>query len=459
MSAALNEIGTPERPLRVAIVGAGPSGFYTADALLRSKKSVKVDLYDRLPTPFGLVRGGVAPDHPNIKAVIRIYERTAALPGFQLVGNVMIGRDITTEELRRSYDQVVFCTGCEDDARMGIEGEDLIGSHSATAFVGWYNGHPDYAEETFDLTTQVAVVVGVGNVAIDVARVLVRDPHELAITDIASYATDSLHESQVHTVWLLGRRGPAQAAFSPAEIIELSECCDLVVRPEDLAADPLLDSPDLDTNTSRNVKFLKEQATKGEGSTDRKVRLCFASSPHRILGKDGRVIGLEVERNVLELGPKGVTARGTGQYEVIPTNLVFRAVGYRGRPLDGLPWDQRLGRLASEGGRLMDPTGPRYGTYVAGWAKRGPSGLIGTNKGDAVATVSVMFEDLAAGRIQPTTEPDLADTLLKSRGVRTVNFTEWTRIDMHEIDRGKPSGKPREKLTDTGAMMRVVEDW
>lgn len=459
MSHDLSEVGTPQRPLRVAIVGAGPSGFYTADALLRSKKTVHVDLYDRLPTPFGLVRGGVAPDHPNIKAVIRIYEKTAALPGFNLVGNVMIGRDITTAELRRSYDMVAYCTGCEDDARMGIEGEDLKGSHSATAFVGWYNGHPDYAEEEFDLTSEIAVVVGVGNVAIDVARVLVRDPHDLAITDIASYATDSLHESKVHTVWLLGRRGPAQAAFSPGEIAELAEVCDLIVRPEDLAADPMVNSPDLDTNTARNIKFLKEQAAKGDTSGYRKVRLCFATSPHRILGENGRVVGLEVERNTLELGPKGVTARGTGQYEVIPTNLVFRAVGYRGRPLEGLPWDQKLGRLASEGGRLVDANGPRYGEYIAGWAKRGPSGLIGTNKGDAVATVNVMFEDLAAGRVQLTSEPDLAESLLKSRNVRTVNFADWSRLDLHEIDRGKPAGKPREKLTDTGAMLRVIEDW
>jgi ferredoxin--NADP+ reductase len=299
----------------------------------------------------------------------------------------------------------------------------------------------------------------VGNVAIDVARVLVRDPATLATTDIAGYASETLRNSQVHTVWLLGRRGPSQAAFSPPEILELSRCCDLVVRPEDLAADPLAESPDLDANASRNVKFLREQAARGEGPGSRKVRLCFATSPRRILGRDGRVVGLEVERNRLEAGPQGVTARGTGQLEVIPASLVFRAVGYRGRPIEGLPWDTRRGRILNRDGRIYeDEDTPRVGEYVAGWAKRGPSGLIGTNKGDAAATVAMMLEDVDMGRVNPAADPGLAAGALEARNVRTVNFRDWSLLDSVEVERGRPAGKPREKLTRQEEMLRTIEE-
>lgn len=447
-------IGTPERPLRVAVVGAGPSGFYAAGALLGSPHVVRVDLFDRLPAPYGLVRGGVAPDHQNIKAVTRAYERTAATEGFRFLGNVRIGQDVSLDGLLASYDQVVLAVGCESAQALGIPGEGLAGSHSATAFVGWYNGHPDHRDLAIDLSCRAAVVVGVGNVAMDVTRVLVRDRDELAATDIAEHALEALRASRITDVYVLGRRGVAQASFSPAEIKEIEELpdVDLVVRPEDAALDPAsaawLEAHG-DKAARANVAFLQEIA--GRPTTKpRRVHLRLRTSPIALHGGE-RVESVELGRNALaDDGRGGVRAVDTGERESLPAGLVFRAVGYRGVPLPGAPFDERTGTIPNAGGRVTrDGEGvPRL--YVVGWAKRGPQGLIGTNRADAKDTVDRMLEDLP--RLPVGERPALAGL-----DGRAVTWEDWGRIDAEEVRRGKARGKIREKFTRVAEALAVLD--
>jgi ferredoxin--NADP+ reductase len=458
-------------PLRIAVFGAGPAGFYAVDELLKQDGGgVTVDLFDRLPTPYGLVRGGVAPDHQKIKAVIRQYEKIAARPGFRFFGNVTFGVDLTIEEVLTHYHQVLFTTGAESDRRMGIPGEDLPGSYPATIFVGWYNGHPDYRDLHFDLSnvTQVAVI-GNGNVAMDVVRVLSRSVATLAKTDIAEYALEVLRKSAVKEVYLLGRRGVAQAAFTNPEIRELaeleSEGTDLVVRPDELELDEvnkqfLAEHADEPTH-QRNVDILRGQIPKGEGQQPRKIRARFFVSPVEVLGKD-RVEGLRLEKNRLVRDEKGnYKAQGTGVYEEISCQMVFRSIGYKGHPLKGVPFDEREGIIPNREGRVIDPETkaivPRV--YVAGWIKRGPSGVIGTNKPDSVATVEAMLADAAQLQtpVNLQLDPDAIPTLLARKNVKAVTFDAWKRIDLVEITAGKKVGKPREKLTTIPELLKAAE--
>jgi len=431
--------------VRIAIIGSGPSGFYAAEALLK-RPGVVVDVFDRLPTPYGLVRGGVAPDHQKIKSVIRAYEKVAAHEGFRFFGNVMLGRDVHVQDLRGLYDQIVYAVGNESDRRLGVPGEELTGSHSATAFVGWYNGHPDHCDDDFDLGCERAAVVGVGNVAMDVTRILAQDPKKLAETDIADYALEALMKSRVREIWLLGRRGPAQAAFSPAEIHEIGELesADLVVRPDEVVPVP----------GNKNVEYLAARAALGEGTKPKKVRLRFCVSPVEILGEGGRVTGLKIERNRLEPDGRGdLRAVGTGEFETLPVGLVFRAVGYRGVKIPGVPFDEKTGKIPNDGGRVLDERGARVpNEYVVGWAKRGPSGLIGTNRQDSVATVHAMEEDAKGGT---PGQPDI-EALLKARGVSYVTFDAWKLLDQHEVDLGAAAKKLREKLVRIEEMLEVV---
>jgi len=451
----MSAVGTAERPLRVAIVGSGPSGFYAAQHLLGGPDTVEVDLVDRLPTPFGLVRGGVAPDHQNIKAVIRAYDKTAKLAGFRFVGNVAIGRDLTLDELRAAYDQVVLAVGCESANPLGIPGQDLPGSHSATAFVGWYNGHPDHRDFVIDLSATAAVVVGVGNVAMDVTRVLVRDRDELAKSDIADHAMQRLREGAVKDVYVLGRRGAAQAAFSPAEIKEIAELdgVSLVVRPEDAALDPASEAwlaEHGDKPTHENVRFLQEIA--GRPPTgDRRVHLRLLTSPVALYG-NGRVEEVELGRNRLEPDGKGdLRAVDTGERERIRAGLVFRAIGYRGTALPGCPFDERKGTIPNEGGRVIDKDGrPIPGLYVVGWAKRGPQGLIGTNRADSKDTVEKMKQDRASLDPAPRTRPAVLDRV-------GVGWTDWERLDAEEIRRGQERSKLREKLVQIEEMVAFLK--
>ncbi len=457
-------LGTPQRPLAVAIVGAGPSGFYAAEALLKAPGlTVRVDLFDRLPTPFGLVRGGVAPDHQKIKSVVAVYEKTAADPRLRFFGAVKLGCDLTAEELAARHDAVIYAVGCESDRHMGIPGEDLAGSHSATEFVGWYNGHPDHRGRTFDLSCGAVAVIGVGNVAMDVTRILSRDAEDLSKTDIAGYALDALRASKVKTVWLLGRRGPAEAAYSPAEIEEIGELstADLVVDPAKAVVDEVSQGELADPAVKKKVEYVQEHAKKGEGSKERKVRLRFRISPVEIIGENGRVTALRIEKNELVSdGKGGVKAVGAGVFETIPVGLVLRSVGYRGIPIPGVPFDEKSGHIPNVDGRVVAASGKPAlpGQYVVGWAKRGPSGLIGTNRADSVATVSSLLADLKAGTLPAATDASLDATLrlLADKKVRALSFADWRKLDVLEKAAGAKTGKIREKFTRVSDMLAAL---
>jgi ferredoxin--NADP+ reductase len=437
------------RPLKVAVVGSGPAGFYAAGHLLAADPAAEVDLFERLPTPWGLVRLGVAPDHPNIKAVSRVFEKIAARPGFRFLGNVEVGRDVTHEELARLYDAVVYAFGAQTDRRMGIPGEDLPGSWPATAFVAWYNGHPDFQELEFDLSGERAVVVGNGNVAVDVARMLALTAEEIRPTDTTDTAIDAILASGIREILVLGRRGPVQAAFTNPELVELTELAgaDLVVEPGDLVLDAASEAAlDGDAMAQRNLAVLREVAAVPGSGKERSLHLRFLTSPTAILG-DGKVEAVEVVRNRLEADEDGrVRAVPTEERETIPCGIVLRSVGYLGVGIPGVPFDERRGVIPNDGGRALDAAGaPLPGVYCAGWIKRGPSGVIGTNKKDATETAELLLADAVAGALSHDDERDVVD-LLAERGVRVVDHEGWKAIDAAECARGQAEGRPRVKL-------------
>ncbi len=458
--------GGAEDPLRVAIVGSGPSGFYAAGHLLKAKDlEVQVDVFDRLPTPWGLVRGGVAPDHPNIKAVSRVYEKTAALPGFRFFGNVDFGDDVTHDELAERYHAIVYATGAQTDRRMGIPGEDLPGSHSATDLVAWYNGHPEYADLEFDLSAETAVVVGNGNVAMDVTRMLATDPDALAKTDCADHALEVLRESKVREVVVLGRRGPAQAAFTNPELLELDELtrADVYVDPADCELDEhSAESLEGKGNITarRNVEILTGYSTAEPTGSEHRIHLRFLVSPVEILGSE-RVEGVRIVRNELHRGADGrVRPEPTDISDVVECGLVFRSIGYRGVPLEGVPFDEQRAVIPNDAGRVSDTHGGTGGEYVVGWIKRGPSGIIGTNKRDAQETVDALLEDVAAGRLlQPSDpDPDSLEQLLSERKPDHVTYAGWEAIDRAEREAGEAEGRPRVKLTRTEELLEAARE-
>jgi ferredoxin--NADP+ reductase len=431
-----------ERPLRVAVVGSGPAGFYAADALLKADPPVEVDMLERLPTPWGLVRLGVAPDHENIKAVSRAFEKVAQRPGFRFFGNVEVGRDVEHADLARIYDAVLYSVGAQTDRRLGIPGEDLPGSWAATEFVAWYNGHPDFQHLEFDLFVERAVIVGNGNVAIDVARMLALTPDELAPTDTTDAAIEAISTSSLQEIVMLGRRGPAQASFTPPELQELGELAgaDLLVDPAELELDEASRKA-LEADRERvrrNVDLLREFAARPPTGKPKALRLRFLVSPVAILGED-RVEAVEVVRNRLEVDGRGrIVSVPTEERELIPAGIVFRSVGYRGVPLPGLPFDESRGVIPNEAGRV------ERGLYCAGWIKRGPSGVIGTNKKDATETVELLLEDARAGRL--ARGQGAIEDVLAARGAEPVVYGGWQAIDAHERERGAPLGRPRVKL-------------
>jgi ferredoxin--NADP+ reductase len=460
--------GTEGQALRVAVIGAGPAGFYTAEHLFRRQDVVvQVDLYDRLPTPYGLVRFGVAPDHQKIKNVTAAFDKTAAHPGFRFFGHVELGKDVTIEDLRAHYHQIVYTTGAQTDRRMGIPGEDLQGSHPATDFVAWYNGHPDYREHRFDLSRERVAVVGVGNVAVDVVRILCRTPDELAATDISDDALAALRESRVREVYLLGRRGPVQAAFTNPEIRELGELpgADVTAVPGEVELDGLSRAElekSGDRGTGKKVEILREYARRTPGGKPRTLIVRFLVSPVALHGgESGEVTGLRLVTNELHATAAGtLQARPTGRFEEVPVGLVFRSVGYRGVPIPGVPFHDAWGVILNDKGRVLEPDTrePRLGEYAAGWIKRGPTGVIGTNKPDAAETVAGMLEDLARGRVLAPSEPDAgaALALVRQRQPEYVSWPDWQRLDELEVARGRASGRPRVKFTRVEDMLAAL---
>ncbi len=459
MNRAAADTGASPSPLRVAVVGAGPAGFYAAEALLKGRDDVSVDLLDRLPTPYGLVRFGVAPDHQKLKSVTRLYERTLGDERLRYLGNVEFGQHVTLGDLRRHYHAVVIAVGAPADRRLGIPGEDLPGSLSATEFVAWYNGLPDHADLHVPLDATTAVVIGVGNVAIDVTRVLAKSVDELAQTDMADHAIEHLKSSTIEEIVIVGRRGPAEARFTTKELRELGELlnADIYVDEDDLVV-PAASRAAIagDVNAQKNLEVLEGFAGQVPEGKPRRVRIRFLLSPVEIQG-DGRVERIVFERNRLEERDGGwVAAVPTGEREVIEAQLVFRSVGYRGTALPGLPFDERAGVIPNESGRVSGAGESVPGVYVAGWIKRGPSGVIGTNKADAMESVRALLEDAAEGLLPEPPEPtrEAVDALLQERGADPFGTAEWFRLDAVELQAGEAQGRPRVKIVAVEAMLR-----
>jgi len=469
---------TDEPPIRIAVVGSGPAGFYTAGHLLKHASGrFEVDMLERLPTPWGLVRSGVAPDHPKIKSVTRIYEKTAAHERFRYFGNVTFGEHIGRGDLLAHYHAIVYATGSPSDRPLGIPGEQLPGSHAATEFVGWYNGHPDHTELEFDLlSAERAVVIGNGNVALDVARMLVLAPEELAPTDTADHALEVLARSSVSEVVILGRRGPAQAAFTNPELLELGELADadVIVDEAELERALAVADPEAaeDITSRRNVEILREYASRAPKGHEKRIVLRFLLSPAAFLPDEHGHLGtVELIHNELVPTPDGgLRAAATDERETISAGLAFRAIGYRGIPLPEVPFDQRSAVIPNNGGRVLDPDSGEQvaGEYVVGWIKRGPSGVIGTNKKDAQETVDAMLADLipsgngnaaaaaAAAHVPDAPDADAVEALLRSRQPALVTYSGWEAIDRHERALGEPAGRPRVKLTRIDELLRVA---
>lgn len=447
----MGRLGTSECPLRVAIVGSGPSGFYAAESLYKAHIPVQIDMFDRLPTPFGLVRGGVAPDHQKIKKVTKVFDRIAANEDFNFFGNVFIGHDISVQELKLFYDAVIFACGAETDRRLEIPGETLPGSHTATEFVGWYNGHPNFRDRMFDLSVETVAIIGQGNVAVDVCRILSKTVDELKETDIAQHALEALAESRIKHIHLIGRRGPVQAKFTAQQLRELGalEASTAVVDPAELELDPLSHAELADPSnkhSQKNVELFRDFARRSVSGKPKQCHIRFLRSPLEIRGAE-RVESVVLEKNVLEGEPFELRPRGTGETEELPCGLVFRSVGYRGVAIPGVPFDDEQGIFPNIAGRVIENGQPIAGLYATGWIKRGASGIIGTNKPDSAETVNALVEDVPS--LPPCPRRDTVEMaqVLLDRGVRAVTYADWQAIDAEEIARGGKAGKPREKFT------------
>jgi len=448
-----------ERTLHIAIVGAGPSGFYAAEALLRSERPVTIDLIERLPTPYGLVRGGVAPDHQKTKGIAAALARIAAAPNVRFFGNAKVGVDIGIDELRRRCDAVVLACGADQSVRLGVAGEDLDGVHGSAEFVGWYNAHPDHQALEVDLACDRALVVGHGNVALDVCRILASPVERLASTDIAGHALRALARSRIAEIHVIGRRGPAQASFTTAELRELGTLpgWDVVVDASELELSAVsqaeLESPGGNVRRN-NLAVLREFSTRPRRHA-RHIRIGFGAAPLAFEG-DERVQGARIGRFRLDGAPHRQVAVHDGSHIDRPCGLVVTCVGYRGHGLEGLPFDARRGVFPNESGRLVEGGKTVPGMYVAGWVKRGASGVIGTNRADSAATIDSMLEDWPALCAQPPVSRDAVAELLDARGVRVVSLEDWLRIDAREVDAGRKAGKPRDKLATIDALLAAA---
>jgi ferredoxin--NADP+ reductase len=450
------------RPYHVAIVGSGPSGYFAAASLLKFADSaddadVRVDMLEMLPTPWGLVRSGVAPDHPKIKSISAQFEKTALDPRFRFFGNIVVGDHVQAAELAERYDAVIYAVGAQSDRSLGIPGEDLAGSVAAVDFVGWYNAHPHFEEMAPDISSGRAVVVGNGNVALDVARILVTDPDVLATTDIADHALKVLHDRGVEEVLVLGRRGPLQAPFTTLELRELGALeglgdVDVIVDPADFADITDEDIEAAGKTVRNNIKVLRGYAEREPRGAKRRIVFRFCTSPIELKG-EGRVESIVLGRNALVDDNGRIVAKDTGEREEVPAQLVVRAVGYRGVPTPGLPFDDRSGTIPHANGRIDG----RRNEYVVGWIKRGPTGVIGSNKSDSQETVDTLVSDLSGADLAEV-DADYSEKLVEwllERQPKLITDDHWKLIDEHERSAGQPRGRPRVKLTSVAELLRI----
>ena len=431
--------------IKVAIIGSGPSGFYTADSLIKSGRDVEIDIIERLPTPFGLIRGGVAPDHQTTKKVARAYEKTALKDAVAYFGNVEVGKDVTMDEMRATYDAVVLAVGAPTDRKLGIPGGDKKGVYGSADFVGWYNGHPDFTDLNPDLNVGAVAVVGVGNVAIDIARVLVKTPAEMAATDIADHAANAVQASPLTDVYMFGRRGPIEAKFTNVELREMGklENCMPIVHADQLPDEVTGDWSDRDQRLKeRNLATMREFLDVDPAGKQKNCHFEFFANPVEVLGGD-KVEGLRVERTKVE----GGRAIGTGEFYEIECGLVVAAIGYYSIPIEGVPFDSDNGIVVHDGGRVGD------GVYAVGWIKRGPTGVIGTNKPDGETAAQQILEDVADG-----TKPgrEALTAMLQERGVRVVNYNDWQKIEQAEIAAASDEA-PRRKFVTVPEMLATLD--
>ncbi len=464
----MKELGTAQNPVRIGIIGSGPAGFYAADFLLKAPELVvHVDMFDRLVTPFGLVRFGVAPDHPKIKSVTKIFDRVARKPEFRFFGNVMLGHHINVPELADFYHALIYASGAQTDRNLPIPGIDLANSHTATEFVAWYNGHPDFRDLKFDLSQENVAVIGMGNVAVDVARILAHSYGHLAKTDIADHALEALKESRVRNIYILGRRGPAQAAFTVPEARELGrlEECQAMVQPSEIQLDPLSQAEAAqsdDRTLVTKLEIINSFANQPNQGKPKLLTIRFLVSPTELIADaEGRVAKMKLSRNELYADDDGnLRSRSTDEHEELDIGLVFRSIGYYGVPLPYVPFRADWGIIPNNAGRVVDvDTGRQIeGHYVVGWIKRGPSGVIGTNRPDARETVDKLLADVKETKhLHPVRiQPEQVVMELRSRQPDLVTYEDWLYLDAEEIRRGAAQGRPRVKFTSSAEMLAVL---
>lgn len=437
-------------PVDIAIIGAGPSGFYTAEALIRTGLDCRIDIIESLPTPYGLIRFGVAPDHEKTKRVTRAYERTALHERVAYYGNVEVGRDIGMTELRQLYGAVVLAFGASLDRRLNIPGGDLDGVYGSAEFVGWYNGHPDHRDLGPDLKRGAVAVIGNGNVALDVARVLVKTPEEMARTDLPDFVSTAIQASGIEDVYLIGRRGPAEAKWTNVELREIAQLADCapIVDPQAIPESPGEDLSERDRRLrDRNLKTMRGFLEIKSKSKKKRIHFIFFAKPVKVLGKKS-VSGMQLERTQIENG----RSIGTGETFEIPCGLVVAAIGYRSQPVSGIPFDERRGTVTNRQGRVAK------GLYVVGWAKRGPSGVIGSNKPDADSIADHIMRDLESSPARRRKGGRAAlEERLDERGVRWVSFEDWKAIESAEIEAASPEA-PRKKLIRIKDMLAVLDE-
>jgi len=445
--------------MRVAIVGSGPSGFYAAEAVANSGLDVEVNIIEKLPVPFGLVRYGVAPDHPKLKKVTMIFHQIAEKPNVNYFGNVKVGEDVSLQELESCHDAVVFCYGAETDRQLNVPGENLPGSHTATEFVAWYNGHPDYKNATFDLSCEDVVIIGQGNVAADVCRILSKSVDELSKTDIAEHAIEALSKSKVRRIHVVGRRGAAQAKFSSRELKELEALPNCLSRAyaEEIAlttADDVELADPTNYNSVACVDAFKRMSEASDSNTDKEIEFHFLLSPTAFHGNE-KLEAISFARNRLAGDAFSQAAEATDSTQEIPCGLCFRSIGYRGKPIEDAPFDERRGLVPNEKGRVIcDESNPNRNLYVSGWIKRGPSGIIGTNRADSIETVETLVADLERIERNSKAKADLTlGSLLQQKRVPYVDYEHWKRIDDAELSMGKTLGKSRNKFTSVTDML------